>query len=95
MVFASASSVAKASPSLRPERAQDVGRQVLGAGHHRRGRGQRREVLGRRGGLRAALVDIGLRAERGDVATAELAPVGEDRRQNLADLGGPEPAASP
>ena len=37
------------------------------------------------------LLDVRPRAECGDVAVAELPPVGEDRRQDLTDLGGPEP----
>ena len=36
-------------------------------------------------------VEIRSAAECGDVATTELTPVDEDRRQNLADLSGPQP----
>src|SRR5216117_3411580 len=64
-----------------------MGREVLGAPHHRSAGGERFEVLfGWRCDLGTTLFDIGPGAQRRDVAAAELPPVGEDRRKDLADL---------
>ena len=75
-----------------PEVAQDVGGQVLGTGHQRRGEHQEAEFglvgwphVGQRGAILGA---GGLDAERRDVTSGEVAPPDEDRGQDLADLTG-------
>lgn len=74
-----------------PECAQYVRRQILGTRHHRSGEGERGKIfLGRGQQLRAPLRRVWSGAQRRDVAAAELPPPGEDRRQNLPDLSGPE-----
>jgi hypothetical protein len=77
-----------------PERAQHVGRQILGPRHHRCRQHQRGQVgLARRrdaGQGRRRLGRRRVQAERGHVARGEVAPPDEDRRQGLAQLGGPE-----
>src|SRR5437868_10567555 len=63
-----------------------MGREVLGAAHHRSAGGEGFELLlGRRWDLGTTLFDIGPGAQRRDVAAAELPPIGEDRRKDLAD----------
>ncbi len=73
-----------------PQVAKDLDGEVLGAGHQRSGGGQRLQIVRGRRQLTIAALGVGSRAERGDEAAAELAPVGKDRRQNLTDLGGTE-----
>ena len=74
----------------RPERPQDVGREVLAARHRRSSRGEPLELALARRRLRALspLLQIGQRAQRRDEATAEVAPEGEDRGEGGPRLGG-------
>ena len=75
---------------LLPEGSEDLGRQVFGAGHHRRGQHQRGK-LGLGGGR-----DLGERAVRGgwleaercDVGGREGAPPRQQRWQRVAGLAG-------
>src|SRR5213596_4276904 len=68
-----------------------MGREVLGAPHHRSAGGERFEVLfGWRWDLGTTLFDIGPGAQRRDVAAAELPPIGEDRWNDLTDRGASE-----
>jgi hypothetical protein len=87
----SACSAVKASPIASPAR-RALDRQVVGPRHHRGRRGEHREVfLGRRRDRRTPPLGIGPGAKCGDMAAAAPAPVGEDLRQELTQLGGPEP----
>ncbi|MGD0946024.1 MAG: hypothetical protein ABSA52_01230 [Candidatus Binatia bacterium] len=76
-----------------PKSVEDGCRQVLRAGHRRRSRGRRLQLVFRRGRdvyLGAALLGIRERAQGRHVARAELAPIGEDGWKRGSDLGGAE-----
>ena len=80
---------------FRPQGAQHVRRQVLGARHHRRRQHQRGEfALGRRRDLRHLRLAAGggaVLAQRRHVAAGKAAPPDEGRRQGLPHLAGAEP----
>jgi hypothetical protein len=77
---------------IAPQRGQHLTRQVLRPRHDRRRGGQRLQLrVGRRRHLGSPAVHIGNRAQAGDVARAELAPVRERGRQGLSNLAGAQP----
>ena len=74
-----------------PERFKDRGRDVLGARHRRRGRGECFELgTRRRRDWRVGRVEIRMRADGGDEARGKIAPVAEVWRKRGPDLGGAE-----
>ena len=76
---------------LGPERLEYRGREVLGAGHRRRGRGECVEFSNRgRGYWRHVRVEIGMRANGRDQPRGKVAPVAEVRRKRGPDVGGAE-----
>jgi hypothetical protein len=81
--------VAEGGGHLVPQGLEDGSREVLGAGHRRRGGGERPELLarGRRGdGAPGVVARLGSRAERGHEQRSQLPPVGEDGGQRRPDL---------
>ena len=83
--------------NLRPQAGKNLRIQVLTAGHRRRGVRERRECVRRRrrhlarirgGILREARRG---RAQNGDIARSEIAPIGKVDRQRSADFAKPQP----
>src|SRR5437870_7942995 len=81
----------KRGSDLSPERFKDRGRDVLGAGHRRRGRSERFE-FGERGRLywRVVRIEIGMRANDRDKSSGEIAPVAQVRWKCGPHFGGAE-----
>jgi hypothetical protein len=81
----------KRGRGLSPERCKNRGRDVLGAGHRRHGRGERLEFLhrGRRYG-RVVRLEIGMHADRRHQPRGEVAPVAKVCWKDGSDLRGAE-----
>ncbi len=74
-----------------PERLENRGRQVLGAVHGRRGRGECLELTERgRRDRRLVRIEIGMRADGRDQPRGEVAPVAEVCRKRGPDFSGAE-----
>ncbi len=81
----------KRGNDLGPERFKDRGRDVLGARHRRRGRGECFELVERRRRYwRAVRVQIRMRTDGRDEPRGKIAPVAEVRWKRGPDLGGAE-----
>src|SRR5206468_8247101 len=76
---------------LSPESFEDRGRDVLGASHRRRGRGEYLELGERgRGYWRVVCLEIGVGADRRDQPRGEVAPVAEVCWKRGPDFASPE-----